>query len=124
MKFAPVSGDLVIKLAIAAGVLGLLWYAGRKITGAASAATTAVTDAAAQVADAVAVGVNPLNSQNVVNRGVTAAVQGATGSDTQTLGGWLYDITHSDPLAPPVVRRDLYTTDDGAQYDAMGNRIN
>lgn len=37
--------------------------------------------------------VNPLNNDNIINRGVTSVYQGATGSD-QTMGADLYDLTH------------------------------
>jgi len=40
---------------------------------------------------------NPASSENIVNKAVTSAVSGLTGKD-ETLGGWLYDITHDDPV--------------------------
>lgn len=74
-----------LQAAAAVAVLGLLWYASRK-----------VGQGAAVVADAI----NPASSNNIVNRGVTAAVSAATGRE-ETLGGWFYDLTHADPMATP-----------------------
>lgn len=47
---------------------------------------------------------DPSSSENIVNRGVSAVVATVTGRD-ETLGGWLYDITHADPMAagPPAL---------------------
>jgi hypothetical protein len=38
--------------------------------------------------------INPVNQDNIFNRGVNSVVQNLTGDDNQTLGGWIYDITH------------------------------
>lgn len=43
---------------------------------------------------------NPASQENVVNRGVSSALQWATGDDNFTLGGWIYDITHPEPAKP------------------------
>ncbi|MDZ7939265.1 MAG: hypothetical protein U5M53_13725 [Rhodoferax sp.] len=97
MKASAVSGDLLVKIALGAAVLGVGYFALRKVTGAAGGAAAATVDA-----------INPASNTNLVNRAVTA-VGGAIVSDTGpgrnadgswTLGGWLYDITHDDPLAP------------------------
>lgn len=37
---------------------------------------------------------NPLSNENYVNQGVSWIGRKATGTNTWTLGGWLYDITH------------------------------
>lgn len=102
MKIAPVSADLVIKLALIAGGIGLAWYVYKRTAGAALAAGTRAIEVAGEVADAVIVGTNPINPANWVNRGVSAA-GGAIVSDTGpgrnadgswNPGAWLFDITH------------------------------
>lgn len=67
----------------AVGVLGAIgiWYTQKQ---AAKAASTVV--------DAV----NPASQTNIVNRGVNSIVQTLTGDENQTLGGWIYDITHEE----------------------------
>ena len=108
MKVAPVSADLLIKLGLvaAAGVALLLLL--RKVQSSLPSADSIA--AAAQY-------VNPASNQNVVNQGVSA-VGGALVSDTGpgrnadgswTLGGWLYDITHADPLKAPPPASGGYT---------------
>ena len=106
MKFAPISSDLVIKLALAAAGVGLVWYALRQSRAAVSGALSAVGDAAREAADSVVVGTNPTNANNWINRGVTAAGSAAVSADgpgrnadgSWTVGGWLYDITHANPI--------------------------
>jgi hypothetical protein len=39
---------------------------------------------------------NPASSENAVNQGVSSIVTAATGRD-ESLGGWLYEVTHSVP---------------------------
>ncbi len=58
---------------------------------------------AGQGAAVVGQAINPANPDNVVNQGVSAVVSAATGRD-ETLGGWLYDLTHADPLKLPATR--------------------
>ena len=38
--------------------------------------------------------VNPMNQDNAIKTGVDTVVQKITGDDQQTLGGWLYDLSH------------------------------
>lgn len=110
MKLTPVSADLLIKLALVAGGLGLAWYAITQARKAATDAFSGAGQAVNRVADAAAVGFNPANGQNFVNRAVTGAGVSLTGDSNFTLGGWLYDLTHRDPLsdAPPFVGPDSY----------------
>lgn len=98
MKTTAVSGDLMVKLALGLAVAGVGYFLFRKVASGASGAAAAAVDY-----------VNPASSGNLVNRGVSA-IGGALVSDTGpgrnadgswTLGGWLYDITHDDPLAAP-----------------------
>lgn len=114
MKMGAVSGDLVEKLALVAGAIGLAWYVYRQTAGRLSSAASSVTetvrdlvDAAGEVADSVIVGVDPTNPSNWINQGASAlgsAVVSDTGpgrnaDGSWTVGGWLYDITHADPVS-------------------------
>jgi hypothetical protein len=48
----------------------------------------------------VTVELNPANTENAINAGVvTPLVTAATGRD-ESLGGWLYDLTHPSVNAP------------------------
>lgn len=106
MKFAPISADLLLKLALIAGGIGLAVYLVRRASGAVSGAVDTVVAGAQQVADAVITGVNPTNPQNWAYSGsnaVGAAVVSDTGpgrnaDGSWTVGGWLYDVTHPDPV--------------------------
>ena len=102
MKLAPISSDLLIKLALVAAGIGLAVYLVKRTTGAVSGAIDHALASAGEVADAVIEGVNPAAPGNVVNRGVTA-IGSAIVSDTGpgrnadgswTVGGWLYDLYH------------------------------
>ena len=103
MHVQPVSGDMLIKLALGAAVAGALYLVWRK----ASDLGTDVATAAVEVADAVATGINPVNPQNIVNRGVTAAggavftsptAPGKNADGSWSLGGAIYDATHADSV--------------------------
>lgn len=64
---------------LAIGVVGAIAiYYAKKQTGE---ALTSVGDA-----------VNPVNSDNIFNRGVNNVVGILTGDENQTLGGWLYNV--------------------------------
>lgn len=99
MKTTPVSADLLIKLALGAAVIGVLYYAAKRATDGAAAVGGWVADAASSVGTAL----NPTSDQNIAYTGINA-VGGAIVSDPQgpgknadgswTLGGFLYDITH------------------------------
>lgn len=113
MKIGAVSGDLVVKLALLAGAIGLAWYVYRQTAGRLSSAADSVTEtvrdlvnSASEVADSVIVGVDPTNPSNWINQGVSA-IGGAVVSDTGpgrsadgswSVGAWLYDVTHDDPV--------------------------
>lgn len=99
MKAAPVSGDMLVKLALGALAVGLAWYTIRK-------AKNAVSDAVSQLGDWTGNKLqylNPMNDQNIVYSGVNS-VGGYLAGDTSgswTLGGAIYDAFHDDPFAPP-----------------------
>jgi hypothetical protein len=45
--------------------------------------------------------INLANDQNIVNRGVSAIGGAISGDQSWTLGGWIYDIMHTDPMEQP-----------------------
>lgn len=94
---ATLKEDGLVVAGVAIAIIAVLWYAKNQ----AVAAGNAVADLASNAADAVVSGaqavgtaINPVSDQNIINRGVNAAVQGITGDPNQTLGGWIYDVTH------------------------------
>lgn len=89
MKTTAVSGDLLVKIGIGAGLLVIAYVLLKKAGGTAAA-----------VADKVGAAINPASPENIVNQGVTSAGRAISGNDSWTLGGWLYDITHDDPVNP------------------------
>lgn len=97
MKIAPVSADLLIKLALGAAAVGVVYFSYKKLTGAAGEAFDAATGFASTT-------LNPASDQNLIYKGVNAVGAAATGdtSGGWSLGGWIYDITHPDPMAPPI----------------------
>ena len=90
MKIGPVSGDLVVKGALALGAVILAVWAVRRVTGAASNAA----EQAWGVAQNAAWAVTPWNNENVVYQGVNNAL---FPDNSDTLGTWLYGITHPEP---------------------------
>jgi hypothetical protein len=103
MKIAPVSGDLLVKLALVAGAVGLLVYGVRKASAALASPFGTVTDVLYGTADAIgnawqSGAINPASTENVIYSGLNGALFPA-GNDN--IGGWLYDLFHADPMAPP-----------------------
>lgn len=109
MKVAPISADLLVRLALIGAGVGLAYYLWRRTAGAAQEAAqwardglNAAGEAVGDVADAVIVGTNPMNPENWVNRGVTAAGDLVVSDDgpgrnldgSWTVGGWLFDVTN------------------------------
>lgn len=85
MKIAPVSAGLLVELALGAAVLLAVLYAYKKAKLALPAGLEYI---------------NPASQNNVANRATNAAVSAMTGRE-ETLGGWLYSVTHADPVANP-----------------------
>lgn len=85
MKMAPVSADLVIKLALAGGVLLAVWYLLSKASGVASGAATAVGNALNTV--------NPLNNDNVIYQTANTVTGG---TPDLPLGVRIYNFFHPD----------------------------
>lgn len=100
MRVAPVSADLLVKLAAGAAVLVAAWW----IVGRAREAAGQAASEAARLAGEAIHGVSPWNPDNVFY-GTANATGGALAGDAPdapgrnadgswTLGGWLYDVTH------------------------------
>lgn len=117
MKAAPVSTDLLIKLAIGAAALGAVYYAYRQasngISSIGDSISTTLKNAAQAVIDApglaydatvaklpdVVASVNPADEQNLIYRASNAMLDwtgslGASNSPNQTVGTRLYDMLH------------------------------
>lgn len=97
MRVAPVSADLLIKLALAGIGIGVAVWAVRRVSGAVSDAASnawgAVNDAAQWVADGTKY-INPASDQNVV---YTTVNQHFWPAGEQTVGTWFYDLLHPEP---------------------------
>ncbi|MES2483788.1 MAG: hypothetical protein V4609_17525 [Pseudomonadota bacterium] len=101
MKVAPVSADLLLKLALGAALIAALVYVARRVS---SAASDAAGQAYSAVAETVSTTLNPASDQNFVYTGVNAlghavatedpAGPGRNADGSWTLGGWIYDVTH------------------------------
>ena len=103
MKVAPVSADLLVKLAMLAGGVALAWYLVKRAQGAVASATEAASKALSQAVDSVVAGVNPASQSNYVYTGINNLGGSLTGQGSNfTVGGWLYDVTHPDPVHSPV----------------------
>lgn len=115
MKIAPVSGDMLIKLAMVAAAAGLLYFAVRKVSSIGAGVYDSVTEAAGDVVDGsigLVTGNNPITQSATNSAGdrVTAyegvPVLGTLGAATNALsggyladfGGWIgrktYDLVH------------------------------
>lgn len=98
MKVAPVSADLLIKLALAGVAVGAIYY----IVQAARGQVTSGLAAAQEWAANVAAGLNPTSDQNYAYRAASAAASALTGRD-DTAGtaaaGAFHDQAVSDMLA-------------------------
>jgi hypothetical protein len=101
MKIAPVSADLLIKLALLGGGALLAVWAVRRATGAASDAAGQVWNAAGQAWDRTttaatdaAWAVTPWNNNNVIYQ---TANRGLFPDGQDTLGTWLHDVFNPEP---------------------------
>lgn len=99
MRVAPVSGDLLVKLALGAAVIGAAVWAAKRA--AAAVPTLPSLQDIMNAADNAAAYVTPWNPDNLANSTVNAGVSAATGRE-ETLGGWLHDLTQPDPMASPA----------------------
>lgn len=111
IRVAPISGDLLVKLALLAGAGLGAWMLLQK-------AKAAVPSFPEWDVDPTWQWVNPASDENLAYQGTNAVVSAATGRD-ETLGGWFYDLTHPDPVnswKPPPVNTGGATG--GWDYDA------
>lgn len=98
MKVGPISGDLVVKLALTAAVVGALYYAATRLQ--------ASLPSAQQVKDAL----DPTSDKNLAYTGVNAlgnavvdtapTANGRNADGSWTLGGWAYDLLHGGQVQP------------------------
>ena len=121
MKIAPISADLLIKLSLAVAVAAGLFYAYKKATGAAGAAVDAVTEKAAEVADAVIVSVNPANPGNIINRGVSAAGSAITGQASWSLGAAAWEFFNPGAVAREKAAIGITTSAPPELYEWQGD---
>ena len=102
------TADNVKAIAIGAGVLGVVYLGYKTVT------------KGAQVAQDVAQAVNPLNNDNVFATTVNKVGGAVAGDDSGgwSLGGWIYDMTHADPMADttPAPKERA-----AVRYDSQGN---
>ncbi len=93
-----VSGDLLVKLAVGAAVIGAAVWAARRVSDSAGSVAAAWWNTATDAAWSL----SPTNPNNVLAQGANSAVSAATGRP-DTLGGWVYDATHRDPTKDPLM---------------------
>lgn len=114
MKVAPVSADLLIKLALLAGGVLVAAYVVRKASTAASDAAGAAWDATSQAVRDGAWAVTPWNQENVFYEGINNAIWP---DGSESLGTWLYNLTHSDPLKPSAYGNALNAWDTSGRWN-------
>lgn len=81
-------------------------------------------DAIAASVGSAAQAINPASDQNLAYRGVNAVGAAVTGSESFSLGSWLYEVfnpNQPDPTAP-VATRPRLTTGDFARMDRQGGQ--
>ena len=125
LKLGTVSPDLLIKLALVAGAIGLAYYAYKQ----ASAAAGAVAHQVGAVADAIITGTNPVNPENFANRAVSAvgsAIVSNTGpgrsaDGSWSPGAWVFDVTHPKWDAQNTAPNNTAPGAQAVYVDAMGN---
>lgn len=123
MKVSAISGDMLVQLALIAAGVGLVLYLVRRSGDALAGAVDAVSAQAGEVADSIIVGVNPSNPSNWINQAVTSAGDAVVSSEgpgrslngSWSLGAWLYDVTHADPVGPAIVATSAPAPSYGAE---------
>jgi len=79
------------------GTVAITALIGAMVVWAAKQTAKAAVDGVKEVGEAI----NPLNDENVFNKGATNAYQNITGSD-QSMGADLYDYMHPDTFREPT----------------------
>lgn len=100
IKVGAVSGDLLIKLALGAAVVGVAVYGLRKVS-------TWAAPGLGAVGEVLSTGLNPASDQNYAYQGTNAVLDTVVSNDgpgrnadgSITLGGWLFDIFNPDTAA-------------------------
>lgn len=87
---AAVAVILIIKISTSSAKDVAKSIAGGIVGGTIDAVQGAIVGSYEALPDAI----KPSSDGNIINQGVNKAVQVLTGDDKQTLGGWIYDITH------------------------------
>lgn len=100
MKIAPVSGDLIVKLAIVGAAVAAVWFVVRRASNAGGQLVDAIGSTVSNAVDAV----NPTNPENVAYHtanviggelaGDNPDAPGRNADGSWSLGAWLYDVTH------------------------------
>lgn len=95
---------VVVLVGIAAVTVGAVYLA-KKAQGVGSSLASA--------ASTIGTALNPVSDQNIAYKGVNALGTAATGDNNFTLGGWVYDKLHTDPMATsaPPAANDLRQID-------------
>lgn len=111
MRMAPLSADLVLKLSLLAGAGLVAWL----LLERARAALPTLPDW--QLPEVSWELANPASDKNLVYQATSGVVSAAVGHP-ETLGGWVYDLTHADPMAPKPASD---TVDDPYDIPGMPN---
>lgn len=90
MKVAPVSGDLLVKLALVAAALGVAWWAVRRTAAALPDMPGMPNIVPWDDGNVAYAGVNRIGGAMVTD----PAGPGKNADGSWTLGGWIYDVTH------------------------------
>jgi hypothetical protein len=110
MTRAPISGDMMVKLALAAAAIGLVYFGYRKLSRVAGAAGDALASIGESAVNVASTTLNPASTENAIYKGTNAigsalvtdpAGPGKNADGSWSLGGWIYDVTHPDPMALP-----------------------
>jgi len=122
MKIAPVSGDLLVKLTLIAAAVGLVAYGVKEVNDKLSKLKNplaGMSDVLYQTMDAIgnawtSGAINPASTENVIYSGVNDSLFPA---GTNTVGGWLYDLIHSDPVNPNSYANALSAWDTAGRWN-------
>lgn len=95
MKVSPVSADLLIKLAMGAAAVGVVFYGFKRLSGAVSDTLSSGLEylpSRQEVADAL----NPVSDQNLAYKAANNVVQYLPAGESETLGTWLHKTFSGD----------------------------
>lgn len=96
MKVAPVSADLLIKLALLAAGVGVAVYAVQRMRDAVPDLGGAVDAAAEWGANLARTTLNPASDQNLAYSAANGLTSAATGGADTSFGGWVRSATSND----------------------------